>query len=246
MSSTHSNNRITQTSAVAIAKVFPSHEALRILKVSSTYYIHRVSFGKGSLMSWFPLCFQVGCNPIQPAGLAALLDGVKTCSPGTFECLDLSGITIPLDIEKAVGKLQESHPHISIPHGGVGGFKPPKPLLPPMTKLVKYCKEKKVELLDLFRLFDKEQRMILSNEEFRSALKVCEITQLGAYDVLCLYTSSISAHLCWNLREKNSSTNTRLIRRNLVVMIKPRWPHPHQQERRSRSLSTTCEKGVVC
>lgn len=109
-----------------------------------------------------------------------MLDGIKSCSAGTFECLDLSGITIPLDIEKAVGELKESHPHVSIPHGGVGGFKPPKPLLPPMAKLVKYCKENKVELLDLFRLFDKEQKMILSDEEFRNALKVCKITQLGA------------------------------------------------------------------
>lgn len=112
-------------------------------------------------------------NPIQPAGLAALVDAVGNCSTTNFQCLDLDGITITLDIEKKVNELKDSHPQISILHGGVGGLKPPKPLLPPMAKLLKYCKENKVELLDLFRLFDKEQQMLLSEEEFRNALKVC-------------------------------------------------------------------------
>ena len=102
-----------------------------------------------------------------------LLEAVRACSTTTFQCLDLDGITITLEIEKIVKELKESHPHVSIPHGGVGGFKPPKPLLPPAAKLVKYCKENKVVLLDLFRLFDKEQRLVLSEEEFRNALKVC-------------------------------------------------------------------------
>lgn len=116
---------------------------------------------------------QLGKNPIQPAGLAALLDAVKVCSTTTFQCLDLDGITITLDIEKTVNELKESHPHVSILHAGVGGFKAPKPLLPPMAKLMKYCKENKVVLLDLFCLFDKEQQMVLSEEEFKNALKVC-------------------------------------------------------------------------
>lgn len=112
-------------------------------------------------------------NPIQPAGLAALVDAVGSCSSANFNCLDLDGITVTLDIEKKVNELKDSHPHVTIPHGGVGGLKPPKPLLPPMAKLLKYCKENKVELMDLFRLFDKEQQMVLSEEEFRNALKVC-------------------------------------------------------------------------
>lgn len=89
-----------------------------------------------------------------------------------FQCLDLDGITITLAMEETISQLKETHPHISIPNGGIGGFKPPKPLLPPTAKLIKYCKENKVELIDLFRLFDKEQRMVLSEEEFRNALKV--------------------------------------------------------------------------
>lgn len=123
---------------------------------------------------------QLGQNPIQPSGLVVLLDAVKACSNTTFQHLDLGGITITLDIQKRVKELKESHPHVSIPHGGVGGFKPPKPLLPPAAKLVKYCKENKVILLDLFRLFDKEQRMVLSEEEFRSALKVSTFTHFLA------------------------------------------------------------------
>jgi hypothetical protein len=102
----------------------------------------------------------------------ALLDAVKACSTPTFQHLGLDGITVTLDIQKSVNGMKESNSHVSIPHAGVGGFKPPKPLLPPMAKLAKYCKENKVELLDLFRLFDKEQQMVLSEEEFRNALKV--------------------------------------------------------------------------
>ena len=116
---------------------------------------------------------QLAKNPIQPAGLSALVDAVDLCSTPNFECLDLNGITITLDIEKKVNELKDSHPQIAILHGGVGGLKPPKPLLPPTAKLLKYCKENKVELVDLFRLFDKEQKMLLSEEEFRNALKVC-------------------------------------------------------------------------
>ena len=68
--------------------------------------------------------------------------------------------------------MKKSHAHLKITHGGIGGHKAPKPLLPPVAKLVKYCKENNVVLLDLFRLFDKEQQMVLSEEEFRNALKV--------------------------------------------------------------------------
>lgn len=115
----------------------------------------------------------MGKNPIQPTALTTLLNAIKSSSGNILQCLDLDGITITLDLEKTVAELKESHPHLSISHGGIGGFKPPKPLLPPMAKLVNYCKENNVQLLDLFHLFDKEQQMILSEEEFRSALKVC-------------------------------------------------------------------------
>ncbi len=97
---------------------------------------------------------------------------MKSCSTTTFHCLSLDGITVTLDVQKSVEDLRETNSHVSVPHGGVGGYKPPKPLLPPMAKLVKYCKENKVVLLDLFRLFDKQQQMVLSEEDFRSALKV--------------------------------------------------------------------------
>ena len=45
-------------------------------------------------------------------------------------------------------------------------------MLEPVQKLAKYCKENSVQLMDLFRSFDKEQSMVLPEEEFRNALKV--------------------------------------------------------------------------
>lgn len=158
--------------AIAIAKVFPTHENLKMLRVSAGKKTYRLNLNVCGM--------QLAKNPIQPAGLSALVEAVGSCSTPNFECLDLDGNTITLDIEKRVDELKDSHPQIAIYHGGVGGLKPPKPLLPPMAKLLKYCKENKVELMDLFRLFDKEQRMVLSEEEFRNALKVRTLPRLAS------------------------------------------------------------------
>ena len=70
--------------------------------------------------------------------------------------------------------MRSSHPHLRVPHGGTGGFQKPKPLLPPLAKLAKYVEENGVKLIDLFRSFDKEQRNVLTEEDFRAALKVRE------------------------------------------------------------------------
>jgi len=61
--------------------------------------------------------------------------------------LDLSGVTITL-------------------------FKPPKPLLPPLVKLDKYCQKENIRLEDLCYLFDKDKKKVLTEEEFRDALRV--------------------------------------------------------------------------
>lgn len=166
-----SYNRVTQVGAVAFSKILPQHESLQVLKVSRE--IERKPYYLMCPLSQIPgSTHQIGGNPIQPSGLSAMLDAIKATSNGTFQSLDLEGITITLDHQRTVQELKESVPHVKISHGGIGGFKQPKPLLPPMAKLVKYCKENKVELLDLFRLFDKEHQMVLSEEDFRKALKV--------------------------------------------------------------------------
>ena len=112
---------------------------------------------------------QVGKNNIQPQGLKTILEGLKTSS---LHILDLSGVTITLDMEKLINELKEINSQLQINHGGVGGFKPPKPLLPPLVKLGKYCQKENIKLEDLCYLFDKDKKKALSEEEFRDALRV--------------------------------------------------------------------------
>ena len=97
---------------------------------------------------------------------------VRSSANSTLQCLGLDGITITLDADKMLREMQESHTHLQVPHGGVGGYKEPKPLPEPHVKLMKYAKENNLELRDLFRAFDKEQKQALLEEEFRNALKV--------------------------------------------------------------------------
>jgi len=117
---------------------------------------------------------QIGKNPIQASGVLALLNAVKSSSNNVLQCLDLDGITITLDIAKQLKEMEESHAHLRVFHGGTGGYKEPKPMLEPVQKLAKYCKENSVQLMDLFRSFDKEQSKVLPEEEFRNALKVIQ------------------------------------------------------------------------
>ena len=89
--------------------------------------------------------------------------------------LSFDGITVTLAIEKTINELSTSHGHLTITHGGTGGFKHPRPLQDPIDKLDKYCKENSVVLLDLFQSFDTGQINSLSEEAFRNALKVYNI-----------------------------------------------------------------------
>ena len=115
---------------------------------------------------------QIAYNPLQTTGVIAFLDAVKVCSSTTLQLLSLDGITVTLAIEKTLKELEESHKHLTITHGGTGGYKHPKPKQEPIEKLDKYCKDNSVVLLDLFRSFDKEQKNYLTEEAFRNALKV--------------------------------------------------------------------------
>lgn len=114
----------------------------------------------------------MGKNHIKPPGLRAILDAVRANSSCGLQCLDLHAITISLDVQKTIERLKETHSHLQVEHGGVGGFKIPKPLLPPLTKLVDYCKKENIKMEDLCYLFDKDRKKLLSEEEFRDALKV--------------------------------------------------------------------------
>lgn len=115
---------------------------------------------------------QVGQNPLQDSGVIAFLDAIKACTNTTLRTLSFDGNTITLAIEKTLKELSESHEHLTVSHGGTGGYKHPKPKQEPIEKVDNYCRENNVVLLDLFRSFDKEQQKFLSEEAFRNALKV--------------------------------------------------------------------------
>ena len=129
--------------------------------------------------------FQIGKNPIQalppkdptdpkeqPNGVQIFLNALQESPNNTLQCLDLEGITVTLAVGKTLGEMKETHPHLTVSHGGTGGYKEKKPLMEPLEKLVRYAKEHNVQLNDLFRLFDKEKANVLLEEEFRNALKV--------------------------------------------------------------------------
>ena len=63
-------------------------------------------------------------------------------------------------------------PNFEVSHAGTGGYKEAKPLPTPLAKLLKYSKENKVKLDDLFLIFDKDKCGSLTEEEFRNSLKV--------------------------------------------------------------------------
>ena len=104
--------------------------------------------------------------------MLTFLEALKASSNGTLQCLDFDGVTITLEIAGILKEMWDSHSHLKVSHGGTGGYKKPKPLLEPPEKLLKYARENKLELIDLFRAFDKEQQHVLPEEEFRKALKV--------------------------------------------------------------------------
>lgn len=115
---------------------------------------------------------QLGQNPIEPHRVKDILDIVHSAPSSTLQCLGLDGITVSLQVVKMLKEMQESHAHLRVSHGGACGYREPKPQLEPHNKLMKYAADNKLELRDLFRAFDKEQKQALTEEAFRNALKV--------------------------------------------------------------------------
>ena len=119
---------------------------------------------------------QLGKNYIQPPGLRALLEVVQSHPSCGLHLLDLHSITISLDVHKMIDRLKRSHVHLRVEHGGVGGYKSPKPLLSPLAKLQEYCKRSDIKMEDLWLLFDKDGKKMLSEVEFKNALRVSTLS----------------------------------------------------------------------
>ena len=115
---------------------------------------------------------QIGKNPLQVPGIYAILDAIRAGSGSSLQHLGFDAITITLDVERTLKEMKESHPKLEIVHGGTGGYQVPKLLPTPIEKLTKYCSDNGVRPIDLFKSFDKEKHMCLSEIEFRDALKV--------------------------------------------------------------------------
>lgn len=77
-----------------------------------------------------------------------------------------------LEVASIIKDMENDIAGLCIPHGGTGGYREPKPMATAMQKLTKYSVENKVNLNDLFLVFDKERLGYLDEENFRAALKV--------------------------------------------------------------------------
>ncbi len=93
------------------------------------------------------------------------------CTLVSLHCYT-QGITVTIEIDKIIKAMTIDIQNFEVSYGGTGGYQEPKPLPTPLEKLVKYCKESKVKLEDLFLIFDKEKCGTLPEEEFRNSLKV--------------------------------------------------------------------------
>jgi hypothetical protein len=128
----------------AIAKVIASCEVLETLKI--------------------------GKNPMQLMGVIALLDSLKN-GTSSVKTLELDGITVSIEIAKIIKDMEGDISGLVVRHGGIGGYREPKPIPTPLQKLNKYSKENNVKLNDLFLVFDKAKNGYLKEEEFRASLK---------------------------------------------------------------------------
>ena len=152
-----------------IAKALPANESLTVLKVT----IYNINKNNNNIDYGCFETLQIGKNALQMPGIYAILDAVRTGSgSSSLEHLGFDGMTITLDVEKTLKEMEETHPNLEIVHGGTGGYQVPKPLPTPIEKLMKYCIDNGVRMVDLFRSYDKEENNSLSEIGFRDALRV--------------------------------------------------------------------------
>ena len=101
-----------------------------------------------------------------------ILNVVKGSSNSALSCLSFERTTLSLEAEKLVEETKAVHPNLEVIYAATEGHQIPKPTPPPLEKLKKYAVDNKIELKDLFQSFDKEHCGLLSEEDFRTALKV--------------------------------------------------------------------------
>ena len=81
-------------------------------------------------------------------------------------------ITINPEVEKEIAELKEVHSNIQITHGGLGGYVKPKPRPEPIHQLHKHLTEHNIKLMDVFKKFDAEDTGLVTEPNFREAIKV--------------------------------------------------------------------------
>lgn len=75
-------------------------------------------------------------------------------------------------MEKEITVLKEVHPKLQITHGGLGGYVKPRPKPEPIHRLHKHLEEHNIKLMDVFKKFDAEDSGLVSEANFREAIKV--------------------------------------------------------------------------
>jgi len=76
-------------------------------------------------------------------------------------------------VEKEITELKETHPNLSVIHGGLGGYVKPKPRQEPLSRLCKHLEEHNIKMIDVFKKFDPDNSTTVSEPSFREAIKVC-------------------------------------------------------------------------
>ena len=114
----------------------------------------------------------MGKNPLEPKDIEPILNAVKGSSNSALQCLSFERNTLTLQVEKLVVDVKDAHPNLEIIYAVTQGHQIPKPNPPALEKLKTFATDNKLELKDLFQSFDKEHCGLLSEEDFRNALKV--------------------------------------------------------------------------
>ena len=90
-------------------------------------------------------------------------------------------------MEKEITELKETHPNLSVIHGGLGGYVKPKPRPEPLSRLRKHLEEHNIKMIDVFRKFDPDNSTTVSEPSFREAIKVCVCTCMRTCVCACAF-----------------------------------------------------------
>ncbi|XP_033106713.1 leucine-rich repeat-containing protein 74A-like isoform X2 [Anneissia japonica] len=140
------NNRITNEGAVLLSKGLEINDTLQILKL--------------------------GLNPITAAGAHSLLLAMRVNTNTAIIEIDFTDIMVNKDFLELLQEIQEIRPEFRVIYkGAFGAFKKPEKEKPdPLKMLRDYIEKNNLRVWDLFKAYDKDKSMSVSNEEFKKGI----------------------------------------------------------------------------